>query len=484
MAWIEQAVATLAPQWHLRRLRARLAAELVQRHYEGAAVGRRTQGWRSSAGDANAIHAGATLQRLRDAARDLVRNNCYAESALGAITDHTVGAGIQAKPNPTNDAVLAAWRRWAESKACDADGLRNFYGLQELVMAEVVEAGEVLVRRRWRRLEDGLPLPLQLQVLEADFLDTSKTQTLPSGAQVIQGVEFDLLGKRAAYWLFPQHPGSPIGGLSAASRRIPASEIQHIFRARRAGQVRGPSWFAPTLVKLKDFDEYDDATLMKQKVAALLAVVTSDPDGSAPPLGTADDTKTPPIDTLEPGAILNVAPGRTIEVVQPPNVSEHGSFSSVTLHAIAAGLGVTYEDLTGDYQRLPFSAARMSWLRHWAKVERWRWQMLIPQFCDPAWAWATEAMALVGLPAEGVGVDWTPPPVPMIEPDREGLAVQRNIRSGIQTPSGAIRERGLDPEEFWAEYKADLARLDELGIVLDSDPRRMTQSGQAQSTGA
>ena len=34
--------------------------------------------------------------------------------------------------------------------------------------------GEVLIRLRARRLEDGLPVPLQIQVLEIDWLDSSK----------------------------------------------------------------------------------------------------------------------------------------------------------------------------------------------------------------------------------------------------------------------------------------------------------------------
>ena len=34
--------------------------------------------------------------------------------------------------------------------------------------------GEVLIRLRARRLEDGLPVPLQIQVLEIDWLDSQQ----------------------------------------------------------------------------------------------------------------------------------------------------------------------------------------------------------------------------------------------------------------------------------------------------------------------
>jgi capsid protein len=72
----------------------------------------------------------------------------------------------------------------------------------------------------------------------------------------------------------------------------------------------------------------------------------------------------------------------------------------------------------------------------------------------------------------------------MIEPDKEGLAIMRNIRNGITTLSESIRERGYDPDEMLGELAADFAKLDTLGIVLDCDPRKMTQAGQAQGSGA
>lgn len=486
--WLDRTLGAVAPQWQLKRVRARIATDLVLRHYgyEAAAPGRRTQNWNRSMGDANTVNDFASLARLREIARDLVRNNPYAESALSTIADHTVGWGILAKPAVKNDGVAALWKAWAETTACDADGRHDFYGLQKMVMSAVVESGEVLVRRRIRRPSDGLPIPLQLQVLEADMLDASRTMMLPNGGQIVQGVEFDAIGNRVAYWLFPRHPGAilqPFGMLFPASRPVPASEILHIFKGKRPGQVRAASWFAPVIVRLKDFDEFEDATLMKQKIAACLAIITTDVDGSASGLGTTDDTKTPGIDGLEPGGVLNLPPGRSVEVVRPPNVQDYVPYCNVNLRAIAAGLGVTYEDLTGDYTNLPFSAARMSRLRHWARVDDWRWRMLIPQFCDPVWGWAMQTAFLAGMAEDpSAAANWTPPPMPMVEPDKEGLAMMRNVRAGIQTLDDAIRERGYDPPEFLAEIAATNKLLDELGIQLDSDPRHMTQAGQLQGS--
>lgn len=482
--WIDRTVGYLSPQRQLRRLSARLRADLALRHYEAASIGRRTQGWNRTSGDANVVN-GASLGRIRDLSRDLVRNNGEMRQALRTIANHTVGWGIVAK---TKDArAMDLWKAWFESTACDADGRDDGYGLQKLVMRGVAESGEMLVRRRWRRLDDGLPIPVQMQVLEPDFLDTAKTMTLANGGLIIQGVEFDAIGNRVAYWLFPTHPGATLNSSSSTimspSRRIPASEILHVFERERAGQVRAAAWFASIILAAKDIDEYTDAQRMKQKIAACLAVLVTDIDGTAPPIGgTADDTQNPPVDFLNPGAVMNMPPGRNVEVVQPPTVGEYSSYMTVEQRNLAKGIGLSYEDFTGDYSNVNFSSARMARLEHYQNVYDWQYRLLIPQFCSPAWRWAMEGAQLMGAVSAPPPASWTTPPMPFIEPDKEGIAVQRNVRTGIQSLPDAIRERGYDPDDLLEEIAAFNKKLDDHGIVLDSDPRRVTQQGLVQQT--
>lgn len=485
---LDRTIAAVAPGTALARQRARTAAAML-RHYEGATVSRRTQGWRRSMTDANAA-AGPSLARLRDIARDLIRNNGHAESAVETIANHTVGWGIRAS------AQHEAWKRWSESTDCDADGQNDLAGLQDLIMRAVASDGEVLVRRRWRRESDGLALPLQLQVIEADLLDVGKDGRLSSGNLVIQGVEFDALGRRAAYWLFKEHPGASLsasGTLLSPSARVPATEILHVFKKFRPGQVRGVSWFAPVILAFKDFDELADATLMKQKIAACLAVITTDVEGNSERVGddptddngftTGDSTQDAALDVLGPGMIMNAPQGREVKVVEPPTVADYPEFSKVTLRMIATGLGVAYEDLTGDYTNLPFSAARMSRLRHMSRVRKWQWQILVLQFLQPTWSWAMAAAELTG--ARGTTTTgWTAPPMPMVNPEAEVLADMRAVRALQKTPSEVIRERGYNRDEFLAEYAKDFKELADLGISTDIDASKMTQAGQAQSTGA
>lgn len=474
---LDRLTSTFAPRWTLERVRARAALGHLARHYEAAQPGRRTSGWARNRGDANAV-VGAALVELRIHARNLIENSGWAQGAQDEIVNNVVGWGIVPRPKgPYADRAGELWKAWAEAKDCSAGGMHSFYALQALVVGAMASDGEVLVRRRPRRISDGLAIPLQLQVLEADYLDTAKDGIRgQEGGPIIQGVEFDAIGRRTAYWLFDAHPGSSRS--TGVSRRVPAAEVAHVLYTRRPEQVRGPSWFGAAIVPLKDLGDYDDAELLRQKIAACFAAFVTDTDGVSSALGEQDEDDEL-VETFEPGMILQLPPGKAVTTASPPAVVE-GKFSERHLRKVARALGVTYEGLTGDYSQVNFSSARMSRLAHWGNVRRWQWHCLIPLFCQVAWEWAMGAAVAAGLLPEVPPVEWTTPPMPMLEPDREGLAYQRLVRNGVMTPSEVVREQGGDPLAHWDEFATDLAELDKRGIVLDSDPRKVSAAGLTQ----
>ncbi len=208
MNWFDRALGVLSPGMGVKRARQRQALSVLTRAYEGAKPGRRTEGWIAPGTGANA-ELGPALSRLRARSRDLVRNNPYAAKAVQALVSNMVGTGLMPRARTSDGGLTGeADRLWAQFAAeCDADGLTDFAGLQALIVRALVESGEVLVRLRPRRLSDGLVVPLQLQVLEPDHLDAGRSEELPGGGYILQGVEFDPIGRRVAYWLFPRHPG-------------------------------------------------------------------------------------------------------------------------------------------------------------------------------------------------------------------------------------------------------------------------------------
>lgn len=464
-------------QHKLNKLRTDMMIGTLERRFEGAAGGRRNEGWRSAGSDSNVENAPA-LARLRNRARDLRRNNPYAERAITGIADNMVGAGIVPYPKARrprdNERLGELWRDWAETIACDADGLENFYGLQHKIVEAIVTDGECLIRRRRRFSSDGLPVPVQLQVLEADFLDDAKDGLLNNN-QIIQGVEFDALGRRVAYWLFDQHPGANSAWSSLVSRRVPAEDVIHVFLAKRPGQARGYSWLAPVMQRLRSFDEMEDAVMEQAKIAACFAAfITKDEQ-----TGNPSDKRPPLIERVEPGIIQELAMGESVSFATPPSFNGYTTYAWQVLHAIAVGLGIPYELLAADLKGVNFSSGRMGWLHFARRVDVWQWRMLIPQLCDRVWGWFMEAQVL--LPAgvvDSVLAEWVPPRRDMVNPKEETENVKERIRLGITTWPDALREQGItDPIRHAKAIKESNDLLDELGLILDCDPRKVGAAG-------
>jgi capsid protein len=239
---LDRAINFVAPRYGLRRTQARMALELtegyLERHasrfsYDGASAGRRAYGWYAPSTDAN-VELMGSLVWLRNRSRDLIRNNPYASKAIEELAGNTVGTGIvpQAKPGDAGlDRIIdAEWPYFVEN--CDTPQRLDFYGMQSLIMRTAAESGEAILRFRPRLAKDNLRVPLQLQILEADFLDQTKTVGTVNG-HIMQGVEFDLLGRRSAYWLYTYHPGgvlilNPRGGI--LGQPIPAEQVLHTYR--------------------------------------------------------------------------------------------------------------------------------------------------------------------------------------------------------------------------------------------------------------
>lgn len=477
--FLDRVIGFVSPGYGLARERARFRiAQLsaARAEYDGATRGRRATGWRRTGRDADG-EIGLASKLLRETARDMVRNNPHAATAVTALAAHIVGAGItfQVKRNgKVDDELNKLARELFDTTACDADGQHNLYGLQLLAVRTIVESGACLVRFRQRRLSDGLPLPMQIQLLEPDFLDQTKHGRINDGQQ-IYGIEFDPIGTRRAYWLYKAHPGSTVGN-TIGSVAIPARDVIHCFRADRPGQQHGASWFAPVILRMRDFADFEDAELMRQKIAAChVGVVTGEED---------DEVQDDPVELMEPGMIWHAPAGRQIQFNSPPGNNSYDPYSKVSLRAVSAGLGLPYEILTGDLSNVSFISGRLGRLDFYRRVEAWQWLMFLPQFCDGVGRWFLRACEQTGRNIEGVTIEWTPPRREMMDPASEVPAIRDAIRSGQMNLSEALRERGIDPDQHLVERQADNEALDAAGVILDSDPRKVTAVGNPTATPA
>ncbi|MEE2915628.1 MAG: phage portal protein [Pseudomonadota bacterium] len=484
MGWLGDLYRNVAPARAAARAEAMMRLERVETQrsalrgiraqYDGASHSRRTQGWRRTGRDANYELQGAAAI-LAQTARDMVRNNPYAERAVSAISTDLVGTGItfQVLRDGEPDAELTALaREHLESTACDADGRQNIYGMQLQAARTVVESGAVLARNRPRFARDGLPVPFQVQMLEPDYLDATRNGVFDAGMYV-SGIQFDRIGNREAYWLFPQHPGS-VALRSPTSNPIPARDVVHVFRADRPGQQHGASWFAPVILPMQDFRDYQDAQLLRQKVASSWAVFRI---GSPESLDDAQE-EGDRADFIEPGLIEDLPYGTDIKFANPPGVDGYAEFSKISVRTFATGMNLPYDNF-GDLEGVNYSSGRMGRIQYNRQLDSWTWNMLIPQFCEPIGAWFFRAAQLLGRDVTGCTMKWTPPARPMLDLSTEGPAIRDMVRSGLMDPETAIRERGEDPDTVLAAWARFAAKADALGLVFDCDPRKVTQVGNA-----
>ena len=481
--------------WFSQTIRRLFGASPV---HEAAGRGRRSLAWMP--GNPGAVAAMlATSAELRGKSRDLVRRNAWAQAGIEAFVANAVGTGIKPQSLSGDERfkaeVQALWRDWVEE--ADAAGQTDFYGLQSLACRAMLEGGECLIRLRSRRLEDGLSVPLQLQLLEPEHLPISLNADLPSGNVVRSGIEFDNMGRRVAYHLYRSHPEdgrlAPMSGQGGIDTvRIDAKEIIHLFRVLRPGQVRGEPWLSRALVKLNEHDQYDDAELVRKKTAAMFAgfVTRQNPEDNLMGEGTADSQGIS-LAGLEPGTLQILEPGEDIKFSDPADVGgSYSEFLRTQFRAVAAAIGITYEQLTGDLSGVNYSSIRAGMLEFRRRCEMVQHGVLVHQMCRPVWAaWMKQAVLASALTAPGfvrggpdrrrqyLAVKWIPQGWQWVDPEKEFKAMLLAIRAGLISRSEAISAFGYDAEDVDREIAADNQRADDLGLIFDSDARYTSKDG-------
>jgi lambda family phage portal protein len=485
MNYLDRFIGFVDPRAGARRLQARHAMNVIDekvRRYDAAGHGRRFNDWKGGTVSANR-ETEASLQRLIGRSRSLDQNNPYAKRAVERIADNVVGIGIRPTFSKSVAKVRKAWEIWAEgdSKECDFDGRMNFYGLQWLAMRTVAESGGAIIRKRRTANNKKSGIPIQLQVFEPDILDFNKNYNHTDGSYSMQGIQFDGEGRRIGYWMYDRYPSENVGlKASLESKFVPASDVIHVYQVERPGQIHGVPFGVQAFLRLKDFDDFEDAELVRQKIAACYSVfVTESIDSIA---GTTGKKVSDLSERVEPGTINRLNPGETVSFTNPPTKDGIGEYSKQVLRGVAAAYGTTYEALTGDMSNVNFSSGRMGWLETQRMYSRYQHQMFIPTACSEAFAWFLEG-AKVGLvySKEDITASWTPPRREMIDPQKEVAAMTAAVRAGLQDWGEAVTELGYEPETILGNIEKWNKEFDARGIILDVDPRYIDNAGKKQA---
>lgn len=475
-------------------------------------TGRRSKSWRVGSWGPNASLTYA-LDELRRKSRDLSRKNAFAGAAVDRLVDNIIGTGIvprsiaarsvaglseeQAKRVRQEDAAFRAglqslFLAWTDE--ADSTGAHDFYGLQAIAVAGMVEGGESFTRLRTRLLTDGLTVPLQLQVLEGDHCDHLKTD---SANRIRQGIQFNAIGARTGYYLRREHPGDGIiTGATLDETLVPAGDICHLYRARRPGQDRGEPWLARALKTLYDLDQYFDAELVRKKNAARLVAfikrtldAADDGEPGGGPMGSdpADEEGVGVVE-MEPGTVQVLADGEDVEMCEPADVGANFEpFVREAKRSVAAAVGLLYEVLSGDYSQMDDRTLRAALNDFRRSVERWQHHLVVYQFCRPIWRRWIDLALLSGalkLPAgmtrqQAYAVEWVPQAWSYIHPVQDVEGKMKEVQAGFSTRTRVVARAGYDVEQVDAENAADNARADEMKLSYTSDGRKAEKAPAA-----
>lgn len=466
----------------------------MQNRYDAAGRGRRMAGWNPPSQGPNSALDG--LQLIRDRARDAGSNDWSGESAVQKWSTQLIGIGItprfrRIKSKTRKQAINDLWTdfvQWA-----DADCVLNLYGLQTLAVRTWLEGGEAFIRRRPRFTDEGLPVPMQIQVLEGDMCplidaDDSYDPRMGRGNILRSGIELNRRGRRVAYWFYINHPGDIVNNTVASGNqlvRVLADDVAHVFEPKRPGQMRGVSMLAPVLARLRNIADYEDATLERQKIANLwVGFITRETPALDPSMADYDPLTGLPAEMdgnnalipLKPGLLQELGDGESVQFANPPEAGTNYSDYMRTSHlGTAAAAGLPYELMSGDIKEISDRTLRVliNDLRRFA--EQRQWQIVIPQMCQRVVEWFAQAAVLNG----DIGVDeaddvrrceHAPHGWAYIHPVQDVQGKRMEVEAGFRSRSSVIGERGDDPETVDEERAVDQEREELLGLPTNGVP--------------
>lgn len=466
--------------------------------FEGASVSARMGDWGMSAAGPTASLVGG-LGALRTRARDLERNNPSVKGGIDSFVSNLVGTDISPNWNLDNQAQKDELQQLWEDSQAEADfyGTTDFYGTLEITARGMIRDGEQLARFHDVDPAMGLLVPMQVQLLEADHLDAGYNDISPDGNEIRFGIEWQN-GRRKKYWLFGDHPGENFLRGSDL-RRIPvdAIDIAHVFRPLRAGQARGITGLASIITKLREIDIYDDAEVVRKKVAALWGgfIYSDTPVNDRTTMGGTNKGTSNGVSSIElkPGTFPVLKNGMKIAFSDTADVgNNYQAFMKVQMRMVARGLGITYEQLTGDLEGVNYTSLRAGMIEFRRLCETIIARTLIFQYCRP-WVnrWIRSAVLNNACKTISVSeylqnprlfhrVDWNLDGWDFTDPVKDRVAEMMDIRNGIETRGQKVAKRGNNIDKVDRQNAAEKKRAEEQGLVYDCYPSQTDKTGTMQ----
>ena len=434
---------------------------------------------------------------LRQRGRMLFMASPVAASAIKTNRTKGIGIGLQLK-STVKRALLGLskeqsddWQKkteaefdmWSSKKEnCDALGLNNFGGMQQLSFMSWLMSGDVFALIKRYDATPLNPYTLRLHIIEADRISTptkykggilhmhsTDGENTDNKNKIYDGVEVDSNGRVVAYHIQNNYPNQVLSKdtewtrVEAYGEKTGLPNILHIMSSERPEQYRGVTYLAQVIEPLLQLRRYTESELMAALIqsfftawintesdltdmpmaevgaGSVVGVPTANPEDEA---GISDD---PNEYEMGPGAVMHLGENEKVSFGQPtsPN-SNFDQFFKTMCRQIGAALEVPHDVLMKEYNR-SYSASRAALLEVWEAIRMFR-TWFIDDFTQPVYEiWLAEAVAIGRIKAPGFFVDplirdawceahWIGPVQGQIDPAKE-------VRASIMQADQAFKTR-------------------------------------------
>lgn len=442
-----------------------------------------------------------------------------ATAALKRQRTNVVGNGLQLKSTINRELLgmsqeaAEAWQKrteaefalWAEKKdSCDATGVNDFYGLQQLAMLSWPMSGDCFCVFRRYESTPMQPYSLRLHLIEADRVRTptadgglgllTTTGKAKNGNTIYDGVEVDGNGRIVAYHIANTYPlqntlePTTFARVEAYGKQTGLPNVLHIMDSERCEQYRGVPYLAQVMEPLLQMRRYTEAEIMAAIVQSFFtAFVKTNGDATDIPFHEPASTdvqevsKDPTDYEMGPGNTIIMEPGEDVAFGSPthPNTG-FDTFMRAMCEQVGAALEIPADLLIMAFNS-SYSASRAALLEAW-KAFKMRREWLVKSFCRPVYeVWMTEAVARGRIVAPGFLTDplirqaylqsaWIGPSQGQLDPTKEVAAAVTAIDNGLSTREAeAIRLNG-------SEYSANVDKL-----AIENERLRKANGGNAQN---
>ena len=481
---LDKVIAAISPTHAMRRAAARAALEIINTGYGnyGANLTKKSmRGWDYAGGSAKE-DIEDNIDILRQRSRDAYMGIPTAAAALKTMRTNVIAGGLI--PSPQIDGeylrisddelerlqqqITREFSLWADTPACDAERVDNFYKLQQLAFLSYLMSGDTFVLMPMRE-EPGQPYSLRIRIIEADRVCSPDLfdRLVPCEVngikvqQIVQGVETDADGVVVAYWICNRHPLSNTATIQpgemqwtrveAFGKETGRRNVLHIMNRERPGQRRGVPILAPVLEAIKQLGRYTDAEVTAAVLSAMftVAVLKQNPSDGRPfgemlPPDMLIDSEDQSSIELGPGAFVDMAPGEDIKMIDPkhPNTG-YDEFTNAVIRQIGAALEIPPEVLFKQFTA-SYSAARGALNEFWRTCAMQR-DWFKDDFCKPIYdEWFAEAVARGRIKAPGffgdpairktyVACTWSGPARTNLNPVQEVQAAAMRVQNCFST---------------------------------------------------